>query len=62
VWRGDPALAAFLKQRHPRMHWTRHSSSRHSAAHAEGQRAGSTIVFHRGLTQATESRGRLLRS
>jgi hypothetical protein len=62
VWRGDPALSAFLKQRHPRMHWTRHSSSRHSAAHAEGQRAGSTIVFHRGLTQATQSRGRLLRS
>jgi uncharacterized protein DUF2786/SprT-like family protein len=62
VWRGDPALSAFLKQRHPRMHWTRHSSSRDSAAHAEGQRAGSTIVFHRGLTQATESRGRLLRS
>ena len=61
VWRGDPALAAFLKQRHPRMHWTRHSSSRDSAAHAEGQRAGSTIVFHRGLTRAAESRGRLLR-
>jgi hypothetical protein len=62
VWRGDPALAAFLKQRHPRSHWTRHSSSRNSAAHAEGQRAGSTIVFHRGLTRATENRGRLLRS
>jgi uncharacterized protein DUF2786/SprT-like family protein len=62
IWRGDPALAAFLKQRHPRSHWTRHSSSRNSAAHAEGQRAGSTIVFHRGLTSAAESRGRLLRS
>ena len=62
VWRGDAALSAFLKQRHPRMHWTRHSSTRDSAAHAEGQRAGSTIVFHRGLTQKTESRGRLLRS
>jgi hypothetical protein len=62
VWRGDPSLAAYLKQRHPRMHWTRHTSSSSSAAHAEGQRAGSTIVFHRGLTQPTESRGRLLRS
>ena len=62
VWRGDPALAAFLKQRHPRSHWTRHSSSASSAAHAEGQRAGSTIVFHRGLNQAVEQRGRLLRS
>lgn len=62
VWRGDPALAAYLKQRHPRCHWTRHTSSSSSLAHAEGQRAGSTIVFHRGITQATESRGRLLRS
>jgi hypothetical protein len=62
VWRGDPALAAYLKQRHPRSHWTRHSSSSSSAAHAEGQRAGSTIVFHRGLTQPAENRGRLLRS
>jgi hypothetical protein len=62
VWRGDPALAAYLKQRHPRCHWTRHTSSSSSAAHAEGQRAGSTIVFHRGLTEPTENRGRLLRS
>jgi hypothetical protein len=62
VWRGDPALAAYLKQRHPRSHWTRHSTSSSSAAHAEGQRAGSTIVFHRGLTEAPENRGRLLRS
>ncbi len=62
VWRGDPALAAYLKQRHPRSHWTRHSSSSSSQAHAEGQRAGSTIVFHRGLTQPAENRGRLLRS
>ena len=62
VWRGDPALSAYLRQRHPRIQWTRHASSHHSAAHAAGQRAGSTIVFHRGLTQATEARGRLLRS
>jgi hypothetical protein len=62
IWRGDPALAAYLKLRHPRSHWTRHSSSSSSAAHAEGQRAGSTIVFHRGLAQPAENRGRLLRS
>jgi Protein of unknown function (DUF2786)/SprT-like family len=62
VWRGDPALADYLKRRHPRSHWTRHSSSSSSEAHAEGQRAGSTIVFHRGMNQASESRGRLLGS
>ncbi len=62
VWRGDPELAAYLKQRHPRSQWTRYSSSQHNAAHAEGQRAGSTIVLHRGLTGAAERRGRLLGS
>jgi hypothetical protein len=60
VWRGDPALSAFLKQRHPRSQWTRYSSSHHQAAHAEGQRAGSTIVLHRGLNEQPRSRGRLL--
>lgn len=62
VWRGDPRLSAYLKQRHPRSHWTRYSSSHDRAAHAEGQRAGSTIVLHRGLTRGAENRGRLLGS
>jgi hypothetical protein len=62
VWRGDADLSAFLKQRHPRSHWTRYASSQHHAAHAEGQRAGSKIVLHRGLGTKTENRGRLLGS
>jgi uncharacterized protein DUF2786/SprT-like family protein len=60
VWRGDPQLSAFLKQRHPRSQWTRYSSSHDHAAHAEGQRAGSTIVLHRGLGGSVQNRGRLL--
>jgi len=62
VWRGDAELSAYLKQRHPRSHWTRYSSSQHQAAHAEGQRAGSQIVLHRGLGAKAENRGRLLGS
>jgi hypothetical protein len=60
VWRGDAQLGAYVKERHPRLSWTRYASSQHQAAHAEGRRAGSSIVLHRGLGRATESRGRLL--
>ena len=62
VWRGDPQLGAYVKERHPRLSWTRYSSSQHHAAHAEGRRAGSSIVLHRGLGRSTENRGRLLGS
>ena len=60
VWRGDPQLGAYVKGRHPRLSWTRYASSQHQAAHAEGRRAGSNIVLHRGLGRAAEGRGRLL--
>jgi hypothetical protein len=62
VWRGDAQLGAYVKERHPRLSWTRYASSQHHAAHAEGRRAGSSIVLHRGLGKATETRGRLLGS
>jgi hypothetical protein len=62
VWLGDPELDSYLKRRHPRSHWTRYSSSHNQAAHAEGRRAGSTIVIHRGLTPGARDRGRLLGS
>jgi hypothetical protein len=62
VWRGDAQLGAYVKERHPRLSWTRYASSQHHAAHAEGRRAGSSIVLHRGLGRASESRGRLLGS
>ncbi|MEO8184546.1 MAG: DUF2786 domain-containing protein, partial [Deltaproteobacteria bacterium] len=60
VWRADPQLGAYVKERHPRLSWTRYASSQHQAAHAEGRRAGSNIVLHRGLGRAAEGRGRLL--
>jgi Protein of unknown function (DUF2786)/SprT-like family len=60
VWRGDAQLGAYVKGRHPRLSWTRYASSQHQAAHAEGRRAGSNIVLHRGLGRAAEGRGRLL--
>jgi Protein of unknown function (DUF2786)/SprT-like family len=62
VWRGDAQLGAYVKERHPRLSWTRYSSSQHHAAHAEGRRAGSNIVLHRGLGGSAENRGRLLGS
>ncbi|MEY2937251.1 MAG: hypothetical protein RL033_8000, partial [Pseudomonadota bacterium] len=62
VWRGDARLGAYVKERHPRLSWTRYASSQHHAAHAEGRLAGSSIVLHRGLGRAAESRGRLLGS
>jgi hypothetical protein len=60
IWRGDPALAGFLKERHPRSHWTRYATTQNSAAHDHGHRAGSRIVLHRAMNQATSERGRLL--
>lgn len=62
IWRGDAELDAFFKHRHPRVHWTKYATSQHQAAHVEGQRAGSTIVLHRGLSRETQQRGRLLGS
>jgi uncharacterized protein DUF2786/SprT-like family protein len=60
IWRGDPTLARYLKERHPRSHWTRYATTQNSAAHDHGHRAGSRIVLHRAMGQATSERGRLL--
>jgi hypothetical protein len=62
VWRGDPQLSSYLKQRHPRSRWTHYQSSHNQAAHADGQRAGSKIVLHRGVTSGPSNRRRLLTS
>jgi hypothetical protein len=60
IWRGDAALSGYLKQRHPRSHWTRYTTTQNSAAHGHGHRAGSRIVLHRAMSQGTTERGRLL--
>lgn len=60
IWRGDAALSGYLKQRHPRSHWTRYTTTQNSAAHDHGHRAGSRIVLHRAMNHGTSERGRLL--
>ncbi len=49
VWVGDPGVERFFKQRHPRIRWTRHVSSRNSDAHQRGVEAGKRIVLHKGV-------------
>lgn len=46
VWRGDRALDAFYRAKHPRI-VRRTSRVRQNAAHAAGAEAGRTIVLHR---------------
>lgn len=60
VWLGDPTVAAYFKQRHPRARYTRTSSSQNAPAHAAGKAAGSKIVIHRAVGGETSSRGHLL--
>jgi hypothetical protein len=62
VWRGDPQLQRYLKERHPRSQWTHYRSSHDRNAHEQGKQAGSKIVLHRGITAGARSRGRLLSS
>lgn len=62
VWSGDPRLSGYLKQRHPRSHWTRYTTSHNTAAHDHGHRAGSRIVLHKGIAAGKSDRGRLLSS
>ena len=49
VWVGDPEVGAFFHRRHPRIRWTRHTSSRGTSAHEHGVEAGRRIVLHRGI-------------
>jgi hypothetical protein len=51
VWVGDPEVGEFFHQRHPRIRWTRHVSSRGTSAHEHGVAAGRRIVLHRGIGQ-----------
>lgn len=60
VWIGDPGLETFFKQRHPRIRWTRHVSSRATNAHQQGREAGRNIVLHRGIQKGPSGPPRLL--
>jgi hypothetical protein len=60
VWVGDPALEGFFTKRHPTVRWSRHRSYRFSADYAHGERAGSRIVLHRGISNGPSGGVRLL--
>lgn len=60
VWVGDPELGDYFRQRHPRIRWTRHASSRGSEAHQQGRQAGQQIVLHRGVRQGPSGARKLL--
>jgi hypothetical protein len=62
VWIGDAEVEQYFKQRHPRVRWTRHVSTRGSAAHRQGAEAGRRIVLHRGVTRGAAAGVRLLKA
>jgi hypothetical protein len=61
VWVGDAEVEHYFKQRHPRVRWTRHVSTRGSAAHRQGAEAGRRIVLHRGVSRGASGTVRLLK-
>jgi len=61
VWVGDADVEQYFKQRHPRVRWTRHVSSRGSSAHREGAEAGRRIVLHRGVSRGPSGGPKLLK-
>lgn len=62
VWVGDAEVAKYFKQRHPRVRWTRHLSTRGSAAHRQGAEAGKRIVLHKGVTRGVTGAVKLLKA
>ena len=51
VYVGDADLSTYMKRRHPRVRWTRHSGSQHTEAYSQGRTAGRRIVLRRGVSQ-----------
>jgi hypothetical protein len=49
IWRGDGALHAFFRQRHPHIRMTRHATHTGTEAYARGREAGRRLVVHRGI-------------
>jgi hypothetical protein len=62
VWLGDPALHGYLKQRHPRVRYSRYQSSARESAHAAGRAQGSRIVLHKGVSSGPSAGPRLLKA
>jgi hypothetical protein len=62
VWIGDADVERYFKQRHPRVRWTRHVSTRGSTAHRQGAEAGRRIVLHRGVSHGATGNVRLLKA
>jgi hypothetical protein len=60
IWRGDPALADYLRRRYPRRSGGGSIGLHQTAAYEHGRRAGRGIVLHRPVRGSAESRGRLL--
>jgi hypothetical protein len=60
VWVGDADVAKYFSERHPRIRFTRHQSTRNTSAHQRGVEAGKKIVLHRGVKQGPAAGTRLL--
>lgn len=60
VWVGDQDVAEYFAERHPRIRYTTHQSTRNTSAHQRGVEAGKKIVLHRGVSQGPSSGTRLL--
>ena len=60
LWVGDAEVERYFKQRHPRVRWTHHVSSRGSSAHRQGAEAGRRIVLHRGISRGASGERKLL--
>lgn len=60
VWVGDADVARYFSERHPRIKYTSHRSTRNTSAHQQGVAAGRKIVLHRGVAQGPSGGTRLL--
>jgi hypothetical protein len=60
VWVRDADLDGYFRRRHPHVRHVRHTGQRRTGTWAEGRAAGSRIVLHRPVREASTSRGRLL--
>ncbi|MEM9694570.1 MAG: SprT-like domain-containing protein [Myxococcota bacterium] len=61
VWRGDPALQAFYRERHPHVRAVRLQGHGLNQTRQQGREAGRNLVLQRGIkSEASPSRGRAL--
>lgn len=53
VWVGDPELSQHFKRRYPRIRRVTYGTSAASGAHADGRRAGASLVLHKGVSSGS---------